>query len=362
MKTFLLSAMIVASGIAASAQSPTYVTPANNCVTFRNFNSFDEDFSSPSIYSDGNDVSFFWNAAAGAEVESSGLAVRTASLISPEYIQSPAGYITVGFFYSVPPGTEYRIRIISGVLSPPLEIIATTANGPVWTPLAGTSGNVCVLITDADLTLGRPVRLEFTFRAVLPGNMLFDNLAATVAGGPLPVTFEGFVARKNTDGTLKLLWDVGTEVNVKGYYVESSTNGVDFTSLGYVTATGRDIYSMDHDGKLMQNTFFRVKSVDFDGRYKFTPVIRINANESSGGQIQMYPMPARDQVTIQHDKALENTVISLLSPDGKILQSKVVVPGSFQTQLNINTLSAGIYIVRYADGKGDLRTLKLVKN
>ncbi|HMK03630.1 MAG TPA: T9SS type A sorting domain-containing protein, partial [Ferruginibacter sp.] len=187
-------------------------------------------------------------------------------------------------------------------------------------------------------------------------------LAATVAGGPLPVTFEGFVARKNTDGRLNLLWDVGTEVNVKGYYVESSTNGVDFTNLGYVTATGKDIYSMDHDGKLMQNTFFRVKSVDFDGKTKYTPIIRVNGNETLGGYIQMYPMPAKNQVTVQHDPAMENTIISILSPEGKILQSKVVVPGSYQTQLNIERLAAGLYIVRYADGKGDLKTLKLVKN
>jgi Secretion system C-terminal sorting domain len=362
MKTFLLAAIMIATGIVTYAQNPTIVTPANNCVTFRNFNTTDEDFSSPSIYSDANDVSFFWDAAAGAEIERSGLVVRTASLISPAYIQTPGGYITVGFYYEMPAGTEYRLRIISGTTSPPLEIIATTANGPVWTPLTGTSGNVCILLTDADLTLGRPVRLEFTFRAILPGNMLFDNLAATVAGGPLPVSFEGFVARRNTDGTLKLLWDVGTEENVKGYYVETSTDGLNFTNLGYVTATGADIYSMDHSGKLVQNTFFRVRSIDFDGRQKYTPIIRVNANESLGGQILAYPVPARDQVTVQHDAAQPNTIISLLSPDGKILQSKVVVPGSFQTQFDINRLNAGIYIVRYADGKGDFQTLKVVKN
>jgi len=349
-------------GFAANAQFPTIVTPANNCTVFRDFNVSDEGFSSPSIYTSAEDVSFFWNAGSGAEIESSGLAVRNGSLISPVYFQTVNGQVTVGFSYSVPVGTEYRLRIISDAGSPPLEVLANTANGPIYTPLQGTSGNVCILVSDADLTMGRGIRFEFTFRAVLPGNMLFDNLAATVAAGPLPVTFEGFAARRNTDGSLKLLWDVGTEVNVKGYYVESSINGVDFTNIGYVTATGNDIYSLNHDGKLVQNTFFRVKSIDFDGRLKYTPIIRVNAHETSGGQIQMYPVPARDQVTIQHDKALENTIISLLSPDGKILQSKVVVPGSFQTQLNINTLSAGIYIVRYADGNGDLRTLKLVKN
>jgi len=362
MKKFLLSAIMIASGIVAIAQFPTIVTTATNCPVFRNFNTSDEGFSSPSIYSSAEDVSFFWNAGAGAEIENSGLAVRNGSLISPTYIQAEAGVVTVGFSYSAPVGTEFRIRVISGATSPPLEILATTANGPVYTAFAGTSGNICLLLTDGDLTIGRAIRFEFTFRNNQPGIVLFDNLALSVAGGPLPVTFEGFVARKNTDATITLLWDVGTEVNVQGYYVESSTNGADFTNAGYVTASGKDIYSFNYQGKMVQTMFFRVKNVDFDGRSKYTPIIKIYANSQPDAQVQIYPVPATDQVTIQHKKAPENSLISLVSPDGKVMQQKVVIPNTMQTQLNISTLTRGIYIVKYDDGNGNVQSAKLIKN
>ncbi len=362
MKTFLLSTMLIISVLAVKAQYPTTVTPATNCSVFRNFNNSDEGFSSPSIYSDANDVSFFWNAAAGAEIESSGLSVRTGSLISPSYFLNEEGRVTVGFYYIAPAGTEYRIRVISSIINPPLEILATTANGPVYTPLPSTSGNICLLLTDADLSAGRQIRFEFTFRATQPGNILFDNLSLSVAGGPLPVTFEGFVARKNQDETVKLLWNVGTELNVKGYYVESSMNGVDFTNVGYVTATGSRVYSMDYPNKLMQTMFFRVRNVDIDGSSKYTPIIKVYNREQTDKSIQAYPVPAVDMVTIQHARSADRAVISLAGMDGKILLQKTVMPNTLQTQLNISRLSKGLYIVKYDDGMGDIRTLKLVKN
>ena len=362
MKKFLLIAIMIASGIAVIAQAPTVVTTATNCTVFRNFNTSDEGFSSPSIYSSAEDVSFFWNAGAGAEIESSGLTARSGSLISPVYALSLEGRVTVGFRYVVPNNTEFRIRVISAASSPPLEVLATTANGPIYTALPGTSGNICLLLTDPDLTIGREVRFEFTFRANTLGNILFDDLALTVVGGPLPVIFEGFVARKNTDGTIKLLWDVGTELNVKGYYVESSTNGVDFTNAGYVTASGKDIYNFDYMSKPLQTMFFRVKSVDFDGRSKYTPIIKVYVKDEANAAIQIYPVPARDVVTIQHSKSSEKSTITLISPDGKVIQQVIAMPNTLQTQLNINTLNSGLYMVRYDDGQGNVQITKLVKN
>ena len=362
MKKFLLSTILIVSGTVAIAQHPTFVSPATNCTVFRNFNTSDEGFSSPSIYSDGHDVSFFWNAAAGAEIESSGLATRNASLISPVFVQNEPSHITIGFKYNVPVGTEYRLRIISAANPGPLEILATTANGPMYTALAGTSGNVCLSIIDEDLQVGQTVRFEFTFRANHQGNILFDDLALSVAGGPLPVIFEGFVARKNTDGTIKLLWDVGTELNVKGYYVESSTNGVDFVNAGYVPASGKDIYSSDYTGKLLQTMFFRVKSVDFDGRTKFTPIIKVYAKDEANAPIQIYPVPATDQVTLQHSKSSEKSTITVISPDGKIMQQKIAVANTLQTQLNISMLKSGLYFVKYDDGHGDVQTGRIIKN
>jgi hypothetical protein len=82
----------------------------------------------------------------------------------------------------------------------------------------------------------------------------------------------------------------------------------------------------------------------------------------TGKVMQAYPNPARDEVIIQHVSSADRAVISLINRDGKILQQQRVMPNTLQTQLWIGTLPRGIYIIRFDNARGDIRTLKLVKD
>jgi Secretion system C-terminal sorting domain len=363
MRKFLLLIIITTPAFFVHAQHITTVIPASNCIVFKTFTNSDEGFSSSSIYSDANDVSFNWNPVLGAEIESSGLSTRNASLISPIYINSDPGQLTLGFKYAAPSGTEYRIRIISGIISPPLEVLANTANGPIYTPLPSTAGRLCLTLADADLTAGKPIRIEVTFRVVNhPGeNILFDDLSLTVQSGPVPVTFSGFVARKNIDESLQLLWNVGEEINVKGYYVEASTDGYIFKNVGYVAANGNHIYQMNYIEKLNQTTYFRIKNIDNDGFSEYTPIIKVYAKDKTISQIEIYPIPATDIITIQHNKSAERASIIIYNIDGKIILQKFAQLNTFQTQFNISMLTSGMYIVKYDNGKGSIESKTMYK-
>jgi hypothetical protein len=78
--------------------------------------------------------------------------------------------------------------------------------------------------------------------------------------------------------------------------------------------------------------------------------------------MQAYPNPARDQVIIQHMASTDRAVIYIINTDGKILHQQTVMPNTLQTELRITNLSRGIYIVRFDNARGDVRTLKLVKD
>jgi Secretion system C-terminal sorting domain len=82
----------------------------------------------------------------------------------------------------------------------------------------------------------------------------------------------------------------------------------------------------------------------------------------NGKAMQAYPNPAADEVIIQHVSSPERAVIFLVSPDGRVLQQRTVMPNTLQTQLNVGMLSKGIYILKFDNAKGDVRTLQLVKN
>jgi hypothetical protein len=348
--------------ILTNAQSPTSVFASSDCNSVRNFDLSDEGFSSPSIYSDDENVSFYWHASAGALIDSSGLPLREGSLISPLFINNMGGQTVVGFTYSAPAGTQYRIRVISGTIGAPLELLATTANGPLWTPLPSTSGTMCLLLVDADLTPGQGLRYEFTFRAVLPDNILFDNFSINSANAQLPVTFLGFIAKKNDNGTTKLLWNVGDEISVNNYVVERSMNGTVFTTVGSVNAEGKADYTLEDNQVINDTRYYRVKNVDIDGKSKYTPVIKVSGKERSTGQIQIYPVPAQDIVYVQHDKAPMKATITIHSLDGRLVRQVQAISNSYQTSINVNGLTAGIYLVRYDDGNGDVQSAKLIKN
>lgn len=82
----------------------------------------------------------------------------------------------------------------------------------------------------------------------------------------------------------------------------------------------------------------------------------------TGKVMQAYPNPATDQVTIQHVAPANRAVISVISTDGKIVFQQTVLPNTFQTQFSVGRLSKGMYILKFDDSKGDVRTLQLVKN
>ena len=357
-----MSLLLIVASTLTLAQNPTTVSAASNCTFITDFDTDNKGFTSPSIYSDDNNTSFFWNSTVGAWIETSGLTERTASLISPVFINPLLGRTTVGFGYEVPAGTQYRVRVVSGATGTQQDIVATTANGPVWDPLPGTSGAICLFLLDVDIPSGSGVRYEVSFRAIAAGDMVFDNFAFASVTRTLPVTFLGFVAKQSPNGSIKLLWDVADEKDVVNYVAERSSNGVDFASIGSIPAIGSSTYSFEDADKLVETRYYRVKNVDVDGKSKYTPIIKVVPSKNTSGSIQLYPQPAHDQVYIQHEKAPATVKITIYTIDGKEVKSVMAIPNSYQTSLNISSLPAGTYIIKYDDGKGDIQTTKLIKN
>jgi hypothetical protein len=108
--------------------------------------------------------------------------------------------------------------------------------------------------------------------------------------------------------------------------------------------------------------FFKVKNEDLDGSFKFTPIIKVFEKNQTDPHIQLYPIPANNVVTIQHNAASQNATVTLYSTTGKILQQVRSAPLTFQTQLKVNNLSKGVYIIKYNDGQALPQAVMMIKN
>ncbi|RYD70693.1 MAG: T9SS type A sorting domain-containing protein [Verrucomicrobiaceae bacterium] len=360
----LFIALSVLTTVFASAQNQTYVAPSNNCDVIEDFNTTSGEFRSTSIFTESDYTEFHWDSTAGYWIETSGLAVRNGSLISPVYInQQQSGGIDLGFRYKACAGGQYRVRIINVQCTcvGGYDVVANTANGPVWTNFPADAGRLCIRLNDGDLYEGQKFRVEISFRGTTPCDWEFDDLSLGGEQGAiiLPVTFLGINAKKENNA-VRVLWDVAQEVDVLTYDVERSTDGVNFARVGSVPANGKPAYSFVDGTSASQGTvYYRVKNVDLDGRFKYSSVVKLSGkNAASTIVVKAFPVPARDGLTVQHDRISAGGYVSLTTADGKTVRTVTNATG-IQTQMNLTGLTPGLYILRVDDGNGNVESINV---
>jgi len=181
---------------------------------------------------------------------------------------------------------------------------------------------------------------------------------AQASGGTLPVNFLGIDARKENNGA-RISWRVSDEVNVAAYEVEKSLDGRTFTTIGSVPATRASQYQFT-DAQVQPRNYYRVKSIDANGAYKYSSVVSLSGSRSAI-VLQVFPQPARDKIVLQHGTSRQNGLITILSLEGRQVLALVPNRNAQQTSIDINALAAGIYLLRYDDGSGNVETLRIVK-
>jgi hypothetical protein len=238
---------------------------------------------------------------------------------------------------------------------------------PVYT---GAGGNTVAAICDSFLlaratgfTAGESYRFVFQITSATSSNnnqcIVFDDFRTTggPAAAPLPVSFIGFGAKK-LDAGIQLIWNVAGERDVVSYQVEKSIDGRDFIKLGDVAANNSTTYSFVDRQPAKGLAFYRIKETEADGKFKYSTIVRLDLDISFG--LRAFPSPARDLVTIEHG-VTSNGRLSITATDGRVIRQIDIKPDLSQTVINISNLKAGLYIVRFVNGKGQTETTKLIK-
>lgn len=361
-KTLLSALLLTGLSSATLAQNPTTFTNSNACNVVEDFNLNRGSFTSYSLYAGRNQVEFYYlPAPKGYWIQNNNVAQREASIISGVYTSPMAGTAIVGFKYQAPAGSDYRIRIINAQCNcvGGEELLATTAIGSQWTPLPDKEGRVCIRITDADIQQGQKVRYEISIRTNPVGDIIIDDFSlGEIAQSPLPVTFKGIVARPENN-TVNVQWDVADEIDVRGYEVERSTNGSRFESIGFVAAHGKPFYSFTDAQPVAGTAYYRVKNVDIDGQHKYSSVVRVNSKRP--GTLKLYPMPARDIVTLQHERTTPASTLLLTTADGRMVRQIRPATDAYQTTVSLAGLQPGLYLLRLENGQGGVESIKVIK-
>lgn len=206
---------------------------------------------------------------------------------------------------------------------------------------------------------------DYTTYALFPPFYSYPGVSAMFAsfipqsGYTNPVSILRFDARKLRSG-IQLQWSVGTEDNVARYEIQKGKDEAELTTIGSLVATGRNSYSYRDNSPSGAVVYYRIKSVDWDGQYKYSSTI-CATNGEPFSMLIAYPMPALGEVTLQHQLATSKGAITVHTEDGSLLQKVTPAPGTTQTTVDLSYIKSGRYLLRFDNGEGKAETLKIVK-
>ena len=188
-----------------------------------------------------------------------------------------------------------------------------------------------------------------------------DNFTISLSGTALPVSLADFNGR--SEGSVNILtWNTKSESNNKGFELQRSADGANYTTIGNIASKAENgnssvqlNYQFNDARPLSGINYYRLKQVDYDGRFSFSGVVTLKSKVSEIIISSVYPNPARNEVKLViSSPAAERATVVVTDLTGKVIVQRSVqlAMGDNHQQFNIQSLSAGTYLVKLVCDSG----------
>ncbi len=187
-------------------------------------------------------------------------------------------------------------------------------------------------------------------------NIFFDisNNNFSIAVGTLPVTITSIKAYQKSSG-VQVEWTVLNETNINSYEIEKSSNGINFTKVGKVTATNANTYNWLDVAPTDGNNYYRLKVIDNSGDIKFSETVNVKIGKEKNIFSVVNNPILNNRVLLQ----MENTdkgiyTINLYNQLGQLITKNDINHngGSATYSININNIAKGIYQLAISNTNG----------
>lgn len=194
----------------------------------------------------------------------------------------------------------------------------------------------------------------------------YTNWYGTVVCGgscdPLPVELIEFTV-EISEGTPVLTWKTATELNNYGFYIEKSDDGNKFETIDFVKGVGTSSVVISYryeDRSEVTGFFYRLKQVDYDGQYEYSPVISLQSILEN--RFAAYPNPFIDRL---HLRGPQEAAIKLELLD---LSKRSIFEASGSSLFNLeqilndklHQLIPSVYFIKI-QSNGQITIVKIIK-
>ncbi|MBK6263894.1 T9SS type A sorting domain-containing protein [Marivirga sp. S37H4] len=172
----------------------------------------------------------------------------------------------------------------------------------------------------------------------------------------LPVELVFFTA-ENNGNRIDLKWQTASEFDNDFFEIQRSFDGKTFELIGIVEGNGTVNHSVDYlyqdFSPLAGESYYRLRQVDFNGDFEYSPVVKVNRKETSN--LALVPNPTTDQAIYLklsgfHGEQLVQ--VKIFDLQGRLYYSNSHKPADLgQKALPVSeTMHAGIYMVEVVQG------------
>jgi len=228
------------------------------------------------------------------------------------------------------------------------------------------SGNVWLIRSDGSSTLqgGFPSSL-FTFGQAEDGTLYAGAggtvyKVATVAEAPTPVKLISFTLRQESNFN-QINWKTALEINAREFSIESSNDGINFIEVGKVPASQQpngSSYSFRHFISADKKLYYRLNSIDNDGRSEYSRVISTVA-KTGEEPIKLYP-PTNSSVLVQLNKSVSG--IRIVNVYGQVVHRQITGNSSGLFYVNTAGWKNGVYVLIAESDEGPISRKFLLNN
>ncbi|MBS4066104.1 MAG: T9SS type A sorting domain-containing protein [Chitinophagaceae bacterium] len=164
----------------------------------------------------------------------------------------------------------------------------------------------------------------------------------------LPIQFTLLKATKTPANQALLEWRINDHNTIALFEIEESSNGRKFTSIGKRTATEALDYSFTDDHLNNGTNYYRIKAVDTEGRITYSFIVAVTTKRSF--PFQVFGNPVGSQLVFQHPESV-NALYRITDASGRMVTQGQIPANAVLTQVDVNKLSAGNYILQFINNK-----------
>lgn len=187
-----------------------------------------------------------------------------------------------------------------------------------------------------------------------PGTSATEGFQLTISNiSPLPVSFNSMNVSTDANKNVLIEWETASEINNDYFIIERSLDASVWNEIGKIEGSGNSNntikYSLLNKNPVLGNTYYyRVKQIDFDGKFSYGKIKSIQIEKESGS-VLVYPNPvSNNNLTVELLDGGNLKFLEIYDNVGRKVTHSINIfsEEGQKLELDVSKLKTGIYYIK----------------